>query len=97
RNLHSFPTRRSSDLCRNLAPMVAANKLTAAFSGNRALLVAIFDHFLQRLLILAWHRINALRNTRMHGFAGEPDRGTRLLWRYHLDRKSTRLNSSHVK
>src|SRR5204863_9666939 len=78
RDLHSFPTRRSSDL----ATLAVLEDCLADFPGA-VLLVTHDRYFLDRVTnqILAFDKDDAGRGT-LTALAG--------------DRKSTRLNSSHV-
>src|SRR5690606_39839816 len=87
-DLHPFPTRRSSDL--SGAPDELIRRVEAALAAG-ARLLQLRDPRLERARFCALARALAARCRRA---------GARLLvnaepsW---LDRKSTRLNSSHVK
>src|SRR5699024_11950934 len=71
RYLHSFPTRRSSDLLRALLPALLALPESADLPGGV-------------LLVRQSHRVQG------------PDGRTQRADQLGADRKSTRLNSSHV-
>src|SRR5690606_41732762 len=70
RYLHSFPTRRSSDLFSN-SPFMPAPACNSARSNTRRLI--------------------------FFNLSGTKTLSTKLTARFRRDRKSTRLNSSHVK
>src|SRR5690606_41936143 len=85
RHLHSFPTRRSSDLSRGLRRGLVADRQPPVRSDEMAGIAVRIA--LQVILVLR---------------LGFPEVTHRLDLRHHLarpeaDRKSTRLNSSHVK
>src|SRR5699024_11975082 len=94
-NLHSFPTRRSSDLGAEPHPVSPSALTTGAVSS--AIRHWLSDHdvcgiqtnWRRRLLFtLRWK----LQNTLIQRWASDPD-----AFQYNYrDRKSTRLNSSHV-
>src|SRR5438552_14951548 len=71
-DLHSFPTRRSSDLLEYVGGLVLAG-------GGRTEVVAA---------VLVFRFLTFFLQIPLGGF-------TYLAWRRGLDRKSTRLNSSH--
>src|SRR5690606_41379022 len=87
RTLHSFPSRRSSDLCAgiihkgNAGMLVADNAAPELTDAFRAAAPSIADAYESRDFARAMREIMALA-----------DRAN--AW---IDRKSTRLNSSHVK
>src|SRR5207249_11804613 len=91
RDLHSFPTRRSSDL-KYLMRMILTN--TALTVGGSSVLVAFCVGFGPSLLITVfgpeWARFHELFGVLAVGA------GASLLRSCLGDRKSTRLNSSHV-
>src|SRR5690606_41605003 len=79
-SLHSFPTRRSSDLV-NLTHMQDGDARTAEFE---ALNIPVLQGLNERSATVAeWRK----------GISGVGGSSTAVM----LDRKSTRLNSSHVK
>src|SRR5690606_40484603 len=86
RALHSFPTRRSSDL-------------HDLFLRGCARLVHWMPRLAQRLFGLGRHVVLVVLGQHLRG--DEDPIGTERALRHHalalLDRKSTRLNSSHVK
>src|SRR5690606_41504585 len=90
RELHSFPTRRSSDLQAGISPLTFQQQLIVQaglgglpeFFNGRGLLAVAVGHELLAALEVVYVSLYADRcKTR-----GNPQ-----------DRKSTRLNSSHVK
>src|SRR5690606_41924483 len=84
----SFPTRRSSDLLRLLLQLVRRPRNTA--TAGRHPPKALFQRRTTRILCQCERTLkNASRNARRR----VPGRGNLNL----RDRKSTRLNSSHVK
>src|SRR5690606_41243220 len=80
RDLHSFPTRRSSDL----APVLQAFDIKAL--NNGASVVEVTDFFSKDVQALGLNKRQR-----------ETYKVKRLDDKRSLDRKSTRLNSSHVK
>src|SRR5690606_40033997 len=96
-SLHSFPTRRSSDLRSLLERLDMKEKLwvpTASLSGGQRQRVAIGRAIYRNAgLLLADEPISALDGPMAHKVM------TLLCERFQtsVDRKSTRLNSSHVK
>src|SRR5690606_39845254 len=91
--LHSFPTRRSSDLeFRIQSQHTEADRPKVRNSLQLSHLANAFDGQAQ---IFADDRIITLRSGNVPEAAGDP-----VQYRYQktmIDRKSTRLNSSHVK
>src|SRR5699024_11550199 len=83
--LHSFPTRRSSDLAGLAAGGMAFDGL--ALAGGARVLQVLLEHPGHGVGVLLVHRLLALGAGDGHRLAVAID---------HLDRKSTRLNSSHV-
>src|SRR5207245_11753943 len=86
-DLHSFPTRRSSDLCAGGA------------TGNNGQIQCIQDttgtQEAGRSVSYTYDALYRLKTAQTNGSAGFPQWG--LSWTYdrYGDRKSTRLNSSH--
>src|SRR5207249_10868132 len=76
--LHSFPTRRSSDLTLNLL-----DRHLAAGADNRVALIWEGEGFESRFF--TYRMLSA-----------EVNRSANVLKSFGVDRKSTRLNSSHV-
>src|SRR5690606_41964284 len=86
RSLHSFPTRRSSDLAQHVGGFIGARP-------DVPLLEFLLEmYFIHSDMLLPWCSHAALRAAGI--FAGK---GTDFNARNKRDRKSTRLNSSHVK
>src|SRR5690606_41822022 len=83
RDLPPFPTRRSSDLVRITHTSQPGDEAPQLTSMNEQQLVEVLASF------NATHRLNAQREILRRGARGDVVR--------RLDRKSTRLNSSHVK
>src|SRR5699024_12637649 len=79
-DLHSFPTRRSSDLCLFAPEVLAGGAVHPVTSVSTHLLFQDMDN--------SW-------NQKFHSFLDDPGYVKELI-RYQKDRKSTRLNSSHV-
>src|SRR5690606_41003500 len=92
RDLHPFPTRRSSDLIRTTATRAGAGRRThhvEAQGANHDRNDQAPSHFLQKVTgAFDAHDVGASRKT------GCQATTFRIL---NQDRKSTRLNSSHVK
>src|SRR5207302_2275362 len=92
--LPSFPTRRSSDLVRRMSdessrsPRPRAGRTTAGRRRLRhRLTLAAIEKFLEQ----------GYEATTVDEIASAAGVGRRTFFRYFRDRKSTRLNSSHVK
>src|SRR5207245_11788933 len=85
RDLHSFPTRRSSDLS------LGKPDLTPEEQAFEAVLVARFNEITQRLATHGWRR--ATKDDKL--VAAAATRRDLVSWERRPDRKSTRLNSSH--
>src|SRR5690606_41301397 len=79
RYLHSFPTRRSSDLAHTPASFAQLN-ITPEENDIQNILKIINSHF---KIDFSGYKISTV--------------GRRIARRIQIDRKSTRLNSSHVK
>src|SRR5207302_8732493 len=94
--LHCFPTRRSSDLLFNLSGQTQANSLQAQGHAVVACRVSTVQHVEQALTLTG---LTFDGNVIFFGHAGVlriP--GTSSYYSLlSIDRKSTRLNSSHVK
>src|SRR5207249_9137439 len=77
--LHSFPTRRSSDLpsASEFAPRDGVRRTSRSTESRPLLLLRRHDHVREEL-------------------SRQPGRGSAIRRSLHRDRKSTRLNSSHV-
>src|SRR5690606_40811655 len=88
-DLHSFPTRRSSDLDKaGLAEAIAAVRATRSMDELDGWLPAHASAHL---------RSGAEMTARFRRYPGAISNGLRIAADCALDRKSTRLNSSHVK
>src|SRR5207302_10183296 len=92
-DLHPFPTRRSSDLCRRCRPppspretASSANSEVLSFRTSVEPLEKRQHRRIPRGGLLELNKVTGARNQDQHG--ARKARG---------DRKSTRLNSSHVK
>src|SRR5207249_7898918 len=87
-HIHSFPTRRSSDLTLNEASNLAATGYNGETVGQGRNI---------RGLSLGEHHANRYPGFRIDGRQARNDlRASRTRSGVQLDRKSTRLNSSHV-
>src|SRR5690606_40651387 len=89
RDLYSFPTRRSSDLLSILGTVG-----TVVFAGWAAIISATIMSFFAGILLILLVALPPLLVRPEE--TGRLSAGTFLVG-YTLDRKSTRLNSSHVK
>src|SRR5260221_243891 len=95
RDLHSFPTRRSSDL-RRLAPVKSVSETSGSSGSDRPAPNASVPSPLH--MSLSWCALRA-RATRRTIMRSSVSLGWRAWWprpSMHTDRKSTRLNSSHT-
>src|SRR5690606_40788923 len=92
RALHSFPTRRSSDL--EGPPLILLTPEQATFQMEQALLSTAAVRATHRAHVLSFRRL-AARVLQETGLGARPPLGE--LGKRMVDRKSTRLNSSHVK
>src|SRR5205807_10449565 len=90
RDLHSFPTRRSSDLDRIAPPASLSNERVTAFSAVRRLVVERTDPVLGRCRYVA--DLGEQQVTQPILVARRGERFDAFV----EDRKSTRLNSSHL-
>src|SRR5690606_41345337 len=93
RDLHSFPTRRSSDL---RARRAAGSARPAAQAGARALLNLALTCASPDAGDRAWVHDGAMPEDQEHTLDLDDDPEF-VRHERRLDRKSTRLNSSHVK
>src|SRR5207249_6149061 len=89
--LHSFPTRRSSDLIRVMAEMVAERAFHSTLSRRH-------NSLKNKLGIRGDHHIKGFRAHHRNAFTAQKscERDFIEILRQGKDRKSTRLNSSHV-
>src|SRR5207248_6243031 len=90
RDLHSFPTRRSSDLCeaRRLSKLLIGRRRRRTCDPREL-------RYLFTWIVVyedVWSLVDPCNPYR---WAGESAGGTRTNGAYCIDRKSTRLNSSH--
>src|SRR5205823_15050689 len=90
RDLHSFPTRRSSDLRRRRSLFFVRRLINfqCAVSDNQRI-----DGLLTVLTM--YRQFEALRQKSLHHFGSATRRLPCRSLRQDIDRKSTRLNSSH--
>src|SRR5690606_41495959 len=95
RHLHSFPTRRSSDLGEFRGPRLALiqPRLQIRLSQSHARRAAIHGATNRRTMALAPGRHAEKMAKGVQAHISTPDLPQRIA----ADRKSTRLNSSHVK
>src|SRR5690606_40550689 len=96
RDLLSFPTRRSSDL----APTLPVERGRFGLPDDRVLLAAFNNSYkFDAELLDAWVAITrrAPRALLVNSVPAQAEPHLRARWAGQGDRKSTRLNSSHVK